>query len=344
MSVNQDNLPIIEDDLESEFEDAKENLPITFLIKFIKEFDGNREQLSSYLSDCNRAFELASTGQKSILLDYTLTRITGKAKSACVNRTFTKWDELKQYLKTMYQDTKHKSQLLCELTTLKQKPGEHLSAFTARVETCLKRTINSTTQSHDKGTTADEIQTQEMILRGKLEMLQDISLNRYTYFTAPEISHALRIRDIKTLNEAIAIAKAELQIQQMVSGQQSDPKTKSGGKPSTNSNSKSHSNQSADKTKISCNYCKKLGHSITDCRKRAYNNSKNVNMIDQIKHSNSNGKIPQTCNYCKKPGHVIKDCYKKKNNDKKPNTNSVYSKPKNLNTTSAVAEEEESWD
>lgn len=239
MSENQDDRLDVEDHLdESNFEDAIESLPITFLIKFIKEFDGNREQLSSYLSDCNRAFELATVKQKPILLDYTLTRITGKAKSACVNRTFTEWKELKQYLKTMYQDTKHKAQLLCELTTLKQKPGEHLSAFTARVETCLKRTINSITQTHDKETTDDETVTQEMILRGKLEMLQDISLNRYTYFTVPEISHALRIRDIKTLNEAIAIAKAELQIQQMISGQQSDPKTKSGTKSNANPNSK----------------------------------------------------------------------------------------------------------
>lgn len=321
----------------SDFEDASETLPITFLIKFIKEFDGNREHLSSYLADCNRAFELAKGKQQSVLLDYTLTRITGKAKSACVNRTFESWNELKQYLKTMYQDTKHKAQLLCELTTLKQKPDENLSTFTTRMETCLKRTINAITQGHDKGTEPSEIDTQALVLKGKLEMLQEIALNRYTYFTIPEISNALRIRDIKTLNEAIAIAKAELQIQQMISG----PSTsKDKLKPNGNSKGfKSNSNSQADKSKIHCKYCKKPGHSIEECRKRAYNNSKNVNVVNTGKSPNQPSKDSRTCNYCKKTGHIIKDCYKKKYNDKKSKEHSSDNDPKNLHAPSADAED-----
>ncbi len=154
------------------------------------------------MADCNRAFDLATVKQRQILLDYVSTQISGKAKAACVNRSFPEWKDLKAYLKTMYADTKHKAQLLCELTTLKQALGENLSAFTCRMEACLKRTINSMTQDVDS--TIDP-----KILEGKLEMLQEIALNRFTYFTNPVISGALRIREIKTLNEAITIAKAE---------------------------------------------------------------------------------------------------------------------------------------
>lgn len=322
---------------ESDYADANENLdlPIQFLIKFIKPFDGNREKLPSYLSDCNRAFELSKPKQRSVLLDYTITQITGKAKAACVNRTFLSWTELKSYLKTMYQDTKHKAQLLCELTTLRQKSDESLSNFTTRLETCLKRTINAITQDHDRNSVSDDIViqknpeiTQKSILTGKLQMLQDIAVNRYTYFTIPEISKALRIRDIRTLNDAIAVAKAELQIQNMVAGQ------------SVENNKSKLKSFKTDTPKMQCRYCKKLGHTINDCRKRAYNNNKSV----QIANTDSN-EIAKSCNYCKKPGHLIKDCYKRANanKNKKPDWKPKSVESKNSNILPAGAESDTSY-
>lgn len=282
---------------EEEFADANDELPITFLIKFIKKFDGNREELNSFLADCNRAFDLANGRQKNILLDYVITQISGKAKAACVNRSFPEWKDLKSYLKTMYADTKHKAQLLCELTTLKQNSDELLSTFTCRIETCLKRTINSITQDFD-------LTIDPKILEGKLEMIQEIALNRFTYFTIPVISNALRIREIKTLNDAITIAKAEEQIQRMVTGQNPLKALKL-----------------QNKTQKVCSYCKHQGHVISECRKRQFNNSKNKLIQSmEAKSTNSepnNSKSDKTCNYCKKPGHLIKDCYKKKNQDKK---------------------------
>lgn len=208
MSQDEQNL----NEEEEVFEVASDALPINFLIKFIRKFDGNREELNSFLADCKRAFDLATDRQKLILLDYVLTQLSGKAKTACVNRSFPEWKDLKDYLKTMYADTKHKAQLLCELTTLKQNADESLSTFTCRTETCLKRTINSITQDSD-------VKVDPKILEGKLEMLQEIALNRFTYFTVSTISNALRIREIKTLNEAITVAKSEEQIQKMVSNQ-----------------------------------------------------------------------------------------------------------------------------
>lgn len=242
MSVHENDVHDLEEEVEveDEFSDPTEELPMTFLIKFIKRFDGNREELNSFLADCNRGFEQATAKQKLILLDYViiigLWQISGKAKAACVNRSFKNWKDLKTYLKTMYADTKHKAQLLCELTTLKQSQGENLSAFTCRMEACLKRTINSMTQDVD-------LTIDTKTLEGKLEMLQEIALNRFTYFTSPVISGALRIREIKTLNEAITIAKAEEQIQQMVTGKSQIKDFKSQNKS------------------ITCAYCKKPGHS-----------------------------------------------------------------------------------
>lgn len=317
MSIHEEALSIHDED-EEEFLDTIDELPITFLIKFIKKFDGDREELNSFLADCNRAFHLASTKQKQILLDYVITQISGKAKAACVNRTFAEWKDLKVYLKTMYADTKHKAQLLCELTTLKQSFTETLSQFTYRLETCLKRTINSMTQDVD-------LNLDPRILEGKLEMLQEIALNRFTYFTATAISNALRIREIKTLNDAITMAKAEERIQQMVTGK---PLVKD--------------SKNLNKSTKSCTYCKKPGHLIEECRKRQYNNSKNksiqaLSTEPKVKSDNET----KTCSYCKKQGHLIKNCYKKQNNDRKNNeTKKEPWTPKNSNAIPAGYEEE----
>lgn len=315
MSIHEDEQVV--DGTENDFEDALDELPITFLIKFIKKFDGNREELSSFLADCGRAFDLATTRQKQILLDYVITQISGKAKAACVNRSFLEWKDLKAYLRTMYADTKHKSQLLCELTTLRQTADESLSNFTCRMEACLKRTINSLTSDNDP-------KLDPSVLDGKLQMLQEIALNRFTYFTSPAISNALRIREIKTLNDAITIAKAEEQIQKMVVGTK-NPKLS--GK--------------------NCNYCKKPGHLIGECRKRQFNNSnpKNTKSVNSLESKPAESKASEVCKYCKKKGHLIKDCYKRKNNDSKtaeaksPNPNSD-SNPKNSNARPTGSEGE----
>lgn len=264
MSVHENDNNYQDDEIEEgQFHDVIEELPMTFLIKFIKKFDGNREELNSFLADCNKAFQLASVKQKLVLLDYVSTQISGKAKAACVNRSFPEWKDLKAYLKTMYADTKHKAQLLCELTTLKQAQGENLSAFTCRMEACLKRTINSLTQDVDST-------INPKILEGKLEMLQEIALNRFTYFTSPVTSGALRIREIKTLNEAITIAKAEEQIQQMVTGK-----------------SQTKDSKSPNRSGKMCAYCKKSGHLIDECRKRQYNNSKTKTVALTTKSNDS---------------------------------------------------------
>lgn len=314
MSVSGDEL----DDV-SEFHETMDELPINFLIKFINKFDGNREELTSFLADCNRAFDLASEKQKSILLEYVISQISGKAKAACVNRTFHEWKDLKAYLKTMYADTKHKAQLLCELTTLKQSSEETLSNFTCRVEACLKRTINSLTSEFD-------LTTDSQILDGKLAMLQEIALNRFTYFTTPAISNALRIREIKTLNDAITIAKSEEQIQKMVT------------------NAK---NPKQGRTNNVCNYCKKTGHVIGECRKRQFNNSKSVKSVqsmgsEPVDSKPKPNKPSETCNYCKKKGHLLKNCYKKKHNDAKAAEAKSTSNtdPKNSNVRPAGSEGE----
>lgn len=267
-----------------------ETLPITFLIKFIKPFDGNRDELSSFIADCNKAFALANNSQKFVLLDYIQTQISGKAKAACVNRQFKTWDELKSFLKTMYQDRKHYAQLLCELTNLKQNSNENVSQFVCRVEACLKRTINSTQQQNSDSTS----------LKGKLEMLDEIALNRFIYFSLPHISNVLRIRELKTLNEAISVAVAEEQVQNMYFTNKFNTKY--------------------------CKNCKTSTHNTIDCR----NKQKNVHIV-QNEHEKTNPKayLNKVCKYCKLKGHLIDECRKRQYANKFKNASQTNTKNPN---------------
>lgn len=270
---------------------SSNELPITFLVRFVKPFDGSREDLSAFISDCNKAFALASPNQKYVLLDYILTQISGKAKAACINRSFKTWDDLKTFLKTMYQDRKHYSQLLCELTNLKQNFNESVSQFVCRVETCLKRTINATQQQNPSETS----------LEGRLELLNEIALNRFVYFSLPSITNVLRVRELKTLNEAISTAVAEEQVQNMYQSRnhfkpfnniklnanngnirtnkpqsrnlhvvQNHSHLRANPQPST---SAANDTNSPMEVKV-CKYCKAKGHLISECRKREYNNNR----------------------------------------------------------------------
>lgn len=84
-------------------------LPITFLIRFIKPYNGSIEDLNTFISECNKAFSLASSTQRLVLLDYVQTQISGKAKAACANRHFKSWDQLRTFLSTVYDDSRSKS-------------------------------------------------------------------------------------------------------------------------------------------------------------------------------------------------------------------------------------------
>lgn len=279
-----------------------EIIPISTLFKFIHPFDGNRDELTAFLTDCNHAFRLAAEPQKHLLLSFIQTQIRGKAKTACTNRTFQHWDDLKEFLKTMYQDRKHYAQIINELTGLQQNCKETIQSYSIRIESTLKRAINAVQQNCNIPND----------LNGQIAMLNQIALNRIVYYSKPEISNQLRTRDLKNLNEAISYALNEEQVQNMYTYnpfKKSNPSLskfcKNCKKPGHDTNScfkkpqinninirsekesQQHSPQKIFNPKF-CKYCKYKGHTIEECRKRQFNNSKNLNQVSPVTDETSN--------------------------------------------------------
>ncbi|KAL0859432.1 hypothetical protein ABMA27_010609 [Loxostege sticticalis] len=105
----------------------KQIVELPTLLKFIKPYDGCREQLNSFLVNCNNAYELASESQKDILFKYILCQLQGKAETACSIKEFANWHQLKEFLKTQFSERKHYAHLLTELQNCKQQATEPVS-------------------------------------------------------------------------------------------------------------------------------------------------------------------------------------------------------------------------
>ena len=97
-----------------------ESISLNLLLKLIKPFDGDRDKLNTFLSECERAFNLAKEVQKPVFFDYALTQLEGKAEAAVANHCFNTWEKLSNFLKVLYGDKKHYSHLLhcCWITAM----------------------------------------------------------------------------------------------------------------------------------------------------------------------------------------------------------------------------------
>ncbi|KAF2899218.1 hypothetical protein ILUMI_06957, partial [Ignelater luminosus] len=271
----------------------------------ISPFDGNRDELASFLANCDAAFEIAHDTQLIILLRFVVTQIQGKAKAAICNRDFKDWRELLDFLKLLYQDRKHYAQLPCELTNIQQKQNENIHQFIERVETLLKRVTTAIKQNtKNQQVTVDR---DNHLLQGKLDLMQDIALQRFIHFTHPKISDRLRSCKLDSLNEAMTIAISEEISLKMINpskqNQQHRPSHHS-PKPNyfnannqpkfdspqekfqQNSNWRVNEVVQSSNTK-SCAYCKNLGHTIQECRKRKYKESiRNSQNNSNVHHLN----------------------------------------------------------
>lgn len=86
-----------------------ERIGIDTLLKFIDTYDGNRDDLSSWLTNCDRAFTLAQEDLRFILFTNILNQLKDKAQATCSNAVFKTWPDLKEFLKSRFGSRKHQN-------------------------------------------------------------------------------------------------------------------------------------------------------------------------------------------------------------------------------------------
>lgn len=279
-------------------------LDLNILLKFIKPYDGGRDGLNSFLTNCNNAFDLATQTQKYVLFKYILSQLQGKAEIACSIKEFSTWEQLKEFLKNQFSERKHVSHLLTDLQESKQGQNETVTQFSLRIETCLSQLLT-------------EISLTTIVkseIPGRTSAMEDLALHHFLMGLHPRISNIVRCRCPKNLNEAINIAISEERIQLALYKKPALPNPTAGPsrfqprpshfqtrqqfgqfpsqqqpgnprfRPQQRSNAPNGDVQFRPHVNASntvCRYCKFPGHTVENCRKREYNNRRFGNSQDQ---------------------------------------------------------------
>ncbi len=100
-----------------------EELPLSVLLKFIKPFSGDRNELNTFITNVNSAFLLAMQRQKPSLFLFVVSQLSTNVINEIDINEIASWTELKNKLKLYYCQTKHIAQTHEELETLKQLPS-----------------------------------------------------------------------------------------------------------------------------------------------------------------------------------------------------------------------------
>lgn len=275
--------------------EMEEKVELNVLIKFIKPFDGSRDKLNPFISNCQNAYNLANKCQKPILFKYILSQLTERAESTCNIKEFESFEQFIEFLKQQFGERKHYTHLLSELQECKQGSSESVNQFSLKIETCLAKLITEINISIPTKKKAE--------LAGRVAAMQDLALHTFTIGLQPRLSQIVRCRDPDTLNEAINFAVAEEKILSSLSRRNTNSFSGTADKGKflnhrefqTRHNKYSppqfrseHARQhNTNSGNLVCRYCKNIGHTIENCRKRQYNNNKNrLNPPTSENHNN----------------------------------------------------------
>lgn len=288
-------------------EQVNEKVTLSVLTKFIKPYDGDRQTLPAFLTNCGNAISLAAPDQQQILVKYIISQLEGKAQTACSLKTFNKWADLKSFLKTTFGEKKHSSHLLIELQNCRQTPSESVTQFSLRVESCLTRL-----QAEIQYSCKDEEQ-----LLGRIAAMEDLALNTFMMGLNPNIATVVRCRNPNLLNDAICLAVEEENIFNL--------------------------SRLSQRSIKSCSICGKQGHNSSECYRKprserppihkSYhmpNPNSSFSAGGRRQFFNSNNSNPNyynnsICAYCKNRGHMIRECRKRQYNEQQRAHNNITS-------------------
>lgn len=304
-----------------------------------KEFTGNRYELGQFIANCNNADELASTGQKIPLLYFILSRISGHAKEQLAFHKFNNWSELKERLKILYQDKKHYCQIMEDLNNCKQTYSEDITSYHQRLIKLSSRALSAIQQySSDpseipgKKKAVEEVTLNRFVYHSSLQISQmlrwkDFDNLNSAYSAAVSEERALNMNHPKRRQACNICGKTNHDTSQCRFKSSSGERRRTVNTvqiPVPNQNryqnnqyrystpneaSRHHSqprfpsqgnHNLSGQTKF-CNYCKNQGHLISECRKKAFNDSRREQSVNQPNSSRQSDNKTVHLNYQESP-------------------------------------------
>lgn len=182
----------------------KDNLHITFqeALRLIPEsLDGKKtEVLEIFLEKCQFAVKCVVPEAIPTLLQAIQTRLVGKARQVVKYRTFERWDELRDILKSNLEPERTTPYLYLELYAMKQRQGEEVLAYSMRIEQLQNLIIEQeTAELQPDIAKAVEKTINRRVIQVFMEGLG-------------ELKHFIKARNPETLDKAIHAAREEERI------------------------------------------------------------------------------------------------------------------------------------
>ncbi|KAF2878779.1 hypothetical protein ILUMI_27393 [Ignelater luminosus] len=140
------------------------------LFKFIKPFDGNRQNLTHCILSANSAFQLAKAGQKDPLLHYVFTKLSHNVSNKINFEEITSWQQLKDTLKSYYSIVKNVTQLHEELETIRQRPNETITEYFKKLD-CIKNEC-IIAENNSKDNHPDELPAIKRLIKIRIRLVE----------------------------------------------------------------------------------------------------------------------------------------------------------------------------
>lgn len=259
-----------------------ERLSMTLLCSMITPFNGDRNELSNFLINCNNAFYLAQPNQIKNLTFFIFSKLSANVKTAINISQILSWSDLRSTLKRTYGTLEDVTDLLQQLETSAQKPNESVKEFYLRLEGIKVKCLKHVSEENENPSE----------LCGKIAMINQTALRRFCRFSKEEISRVLRQKENLTdINKAYNFAIVEEQALSLrkMSFNNSGPSTSS----------------------LKCKICRRTNHDTKNCRVK--NNYGSSQWEPGPSRPNNNNSSYKKCDFCHRSGHTEQDCYKKKN-------------------------------
>lgn len=248
-------------------------------LKFIPEYSGETAELYEFIE----AVELIiseyyvlnnpDSFQNQLLFIGIKNRLKGAAKTLISSRRIETWEAIKNTLKGSFADTRNTASLINSLGKMYQKGNESARQFGGRISEQIA-IINQQLALENNG---DEV------LHAKQNLIAEQGLKTFLAGLTDPLSQILRARQPTDMADAISFIIEEENINQMRRSQdqlRNNPQINQNNQRKFNNpfnqprNNPFNNNQRFQPPSKFCNYCKKPGHLINECRSRNFNNQR----------------------------------------------------------------------